>query len=72
MNEDNFEEFILKKIEKEPHLAEQNRALLGMYKKGLIQVSYNEEIQDYDIQISTMGKDWYYCSIAESFTPAEA
>ena len=52
-------------------MAEQNRALLGMYKKGLIQVSYNEEIQDYDIQISTMGKDWYYCSVAESFTPAE-
>lgn len=72
MSEDNFEEFILQKVKEEPDLAEQNMSLLDMYKKGFLEVTYNESTKDYDIQISTMGKEWYYCGIAEAFVPAEA
>ena len=72
MNEPTFEEFINRKIEEEPYLAEQNRALLDMYKKGLIEVTYNSDIDDFDIQASAMGKTWFYSNIAGSFVPAEA
>ena len=72
MNEPTFEEFINRKIEEEPYLAEQNRALLDMYKKGLIEVTYNSDIDDFDIQASAMGETWFYSSIAESFVAAEA
>lgn len=72
MNEPTFEEFINQKIEEEPHLAEQNRALLDMHRKGLIKVTYNSSIDDFDIEASAMGKTWFYSNIAGSFVPAEA
>lgn len=70
--EPTFEEFINQKIEEEPHLARENLALLEMYKKGFIQVTYNSDIDDFDIRASAMGKTWYYSNIAGSFVPAEA
>lgn len=72
MDEPTFEEFINQKIKEEPYLAEQNRALLDMYKKGLIQVRYNSDIDDFDIQASAMGKIWFYSNVAGAFSPAEA
>ena len=72
MSEPTFREFINRKIEEEPYLAEQNRALLDMYKKGLIEVTYSSDIDDFDIQASAKGKTWFYSSIAESFVAAEA
>jgi hypothetical protein len=72
MAEPTFEEFINQKIEEEPHLAEQNRALLDMHRKGLIKVTYNSSIDDFDIEASAMGKTWFYSNIAGSFVPAEA
>jgi len=72
MSDPTFEEFINRKIEEEPHLAEQNLALLDMHRKGLIEVTYNSSIDDFDIQASAMGKTWFYSSIAGSFVPAEA
>lgn len=72
MKEPTFEEFINQKIEEEPHLAEQNRALLDMHNKGLIEVSYDSSIGDFNIEASAMGKTWFYSNIAGSFVPAEA
>tara|TARA_B100001094_G_scaffold149278_1_gene144506 strand:+ start:15018 stop:15236 length:219 start_codon:yes stop_codon:yes gene_type:complete len=72
MDEPTFEEFINKKIEEEPHLAEQNRALLDMYEKDLIKVVYDSSIRDFNIQASVAGKQWYYTSLAGAFVPAEA
>ena len=72
MAEPTFEEFINQKIEEEPHLAEQNRALLDMQRKGLIKVTYNSSIDDFDIEASAMEKTWFYSNIAGSFVPAEA
>ena len=70
--EPTFEEFINEKIKEDPDLAEQNLALLSMYQKGLIQVSYNHKICDFDIKASAMGKQWYYTNLAGVFVPAEA
>jgi len=72
MSDPTFEEFINRKIEEEPHLAEQNLALLDMHRKGLIEVTYNSSIDDFDIQASAMGKTWFYSSVAKSFVAAEA
>ena len=72
MSEPTFREFINRKIEEEPHLVEQNLALLEMHEKGLTEVRYNKSIDDFDIQASAMGKTWFYSNIAGSFSPAEA
>lgn len=72
MSENNFEEFILQKVKEEPELAEQNMALLDLYKQGLLDVTWSDEINDYNIEVSVMGKDWYYSHLAQAFTPAEA
>jgi len=72
MNKDNFEEFILKKAREEPEFANQNMALLNMYKKGLVEVSWNESLGDYDIRATVLGQEFYYSSLAEAFVPAEA
>lgn len=72
MSENNFEEFILKKVREEPEFANQNMALLDMHKKGLIEVSWNESLGDYDIRATILGQEFYYSSLAEAFVPAEA
>lgn len=72
MSDPTFEEFIKRKIEEEPYLAEQNMALLEMHKKGLIEVRYNKSIDDFDIQATVAGKTFFYSNLAGAFTPAEA
>ena len=72
MSDPTFEDFINRKIEEEPHLAEQNMALLEMHKKGLIEVAYDSSADDFNIRASAMGKTWFYSIAAGAFTPAEA
>lgn len=72
MSNPTFEDFINRKIEEEPYLAEQNKALLDLHKRGLIEVSYNSNIDDFDIRASVLGRTLFYCNVAGAFIPAEA
>lgn len=72
MSNPTFEDFINRKIREEPEIAEQNLALLDMYNKGFIEVSYDGDTDDFYIRATTMGKEFIYCNIAKGFVPGEA
>ena len=72
MEAPDFTQFMLDKISESPETAEINSAILSLYEKGLLDVYWDSNSEDFMMKTSLLGKQSFYESIAYSITPAEA
>lgn len=72
MEAPDFTQFMLDKISESPEVAEVNSAILSLYEKGLLHVSWDSNTEDFLIKTSLLGEQSFHESIANNFVPAEA